>query len=82
LRSVRLGIVPMDTALPVPPLHGFYILDDHVLVETLHREASTDDPDDIALYGRIADAFWSVAATGDKARTIITRIAADLGSER
>ncbi|MPZ79620.1 MAG: helix-turn-helix domain-containing protein [Actinophytocola sp.] len=79
LRSVRLGIVPMNTVLPVPALHGFCVLDDdQVLVETLHNDASTGDPTDVALYGRIADALWSVAATGAEARHIIQRAAQDL----
>lgn len=78
LPSVTLGVVPLNTALPVPALHGFHILDDYVLVETWHREASTSDADDVALYGRVADALWSVAATGEAARGILGRVAADL----
>ncbi len=81
LRSVRLGIVPTNTVLPVPALHGFCILDDdQVIVETLHSEASTSDAADVALYGRIADALWSVAVTGDEARRVIQRAARDLQS--
>lgn len=72
LRSVRFGIVPLDAVLPVPALHGFCVLDDdQVIVETLHDEASTHAPSDVALYNRIADALWSAAVTGDKARRII-----------
>lgn len=76
LRSVHFGIVPLDAVLPVPALHGFCILDDNqVIVETLHDEASTQDPADIALYNRIADALWSAAVTGDDARRIIQNAA-------
>lgn len=76
LRSVRFGIVPLDAVLPVPALHGFCILDDdQVIVETLHDETSTQDPSDVALYNRIADALWSAAVTGDKARRIIQNAA-------
>ena len=79
LRSVQFGVVPLDAVLPVPPLHGFCILDDdHVIVETLHNEASTRDPADIALYNRIADALWSTAVTGNEARHIIQRSAHSL----
>lgn len=79
LRSVHFGVVPLDAVLPVPALHGFCILDDdQVIVETLHNEASTHDPLDIALYNRVADALWSVAVTGGKARHIIQNAAQKL----
>jgi hypothetical protein len=79
LRSVQLGVVPLNAILPVPALHGFCILDDdQVIVETLHSEASTRDPADVALYGRVAEALWSVAVTGDEARRIVQRAAQDL----
>lgn len=55
-------------------LHSFCILDNHVLVETLHREASTDEPADVATYERTADALWSVAATGSATRGIIQSV--------
>lgn len=79
LRSVRFGIVPMNTVLPVPALHGFCILDnDQVLVETLHNEATTNDPTDIAMYHRVADALSSVAVTGGPARRILQQVAREL----
>lgn len=79
LRSVHFGVVPLDAVLPVPPLHGFCILDDdQVIVETLHDEASTREPADIALYNHIADALWPTAATGNEARLIIQRSAQKL----
>jgi hypothetical protein len=72
LRSVHFGIVPLDVILPVPAMHGFCIVDDdRVIVETLHDEASTHDPADIALYNRVADALWSVAVSGHESRRII-----------
>jgi hypothetical protein len=74
LRSIEFGVVPLDAVLPVPPLHGFCILDDdQVIVETLHAETSTHDPADITLYNQIADALWSIAVTGTEARHIIQR---------
>lgn len=79
LRSIDFGVVPLDAVLPVPPLHGFCIIDDdHVIVETLHNEASTHDPADITLYNHIADALWSTAVTGEEARHIIQRSAQKL----
>ncbi|RZQ59854.1 helix-turn-helix domain-containing protein [Amycolatopsis suaedae] len=78
LPSVTLGIVPFGVELPVPPLHGFCILDDFVLVEVFHAEASTEQPDDVALYHRIADQLWPLAATGADARAIVRTVLADL----
>lgn len=79
LRSVHFGIVPINTVLPVPALHGFCILDnDQVLVETLHNEATTNDPTDIAMYHRVADALSSVAVTGGPARRILQQVAREL----
>ncbi|MCP2252372.1 Helix-turn-helix domain-containing protein [Prauserella aidingensis] len=75
LANVHLRIIPLGATLPVPLLHGFWILDDYVLVETLHSDASTSVPDDVDLYRRIADMLWAAAAEGDAARAILTRVA-------
>lgn len=75
-RTVRFGIVPLDVQLPAPPMHGFSILDDLVTVEVLNTEVSTRDPDDVKMYGDVLDAMWQVAAEGDDARAILTRLLA------
>lgn len=78
LPAIRFGIIPLNVEYPLPPLHGFTILSGHVLVETLHREASTEDPDDVVLYERIAEQLWSVAVEGDEARAVLRQVAAEL----
>lgn len=78
LPALRIGIVAANTALPVPLLHGFAILDDQVITETWHGGESTDIADDAALYGRVLDALWSVAATGEQARRIVRRVIDEL----
>nr|WP_033294148.1 Scr1 family TA system antitoxin-like transcriptional regulator [Amycolatopsis jejuensis] len=36
-RNVRVGIVPLDAGLELPPLHGFWLFDDELLsVEAIH----------------------------------------------
>jgi len=75
LPAVRIGIIPLDTRLPVVAMHGFWIVDDQVLVETVDTELSLTDPEEVALYQRMADAMWTVAATGDAARAILVRLA-------
>lgn len=75
LPSVRLGIIPLDTHLPVIPMHGVWIFDDSVTVETNDSEITTDDPADLALYNRLMDQLWTVAVTGDDARAVILECA-------
>ncbi|MGH3517014.1 MAG: helix-turn-helix domain-containing protein [Haloechinothrix sp.] len=75
-RTIRFGIVPLDVGLPAPAMHGFSILDDLVTVEVLNTEVTTRDPDDVKMYADYLDAMWSVAAEGDEARAILSRLLA------
>jgi transcriptional regulator with XRE-family HTH domain len=75
LSSARIGVVPLDTQLPMVPLHGFWIIDDRVLVETLDTEMVVDDADDVTTYRRMLDALWTVAVEGGAARELIQRVA-------
>ncbi|PKW18899.1 helix-turn-helix domain-containing protein [Saccharopolyspora spinosa] len=74
LSTFRLGIVPLDVCLPVIPLHGFWILDDQVLIETVNTEIIVTDPAEIDQYRRQADALWTVAAEGNEARALLARL--------
>jgi transcriptional regulator with XRE-family HTH domain len=78
MHNMRFGIVPQTAILPGAPVHGFWILDDLVNVETFHTEASTRNAEDLALYGRILDALWELAAEGDQAQAVLSRCVADL----
>ncbi|EMD22937.1 helix-turn-helix domain-containing protein [Amycolatopsis azurea] len=73
--DVRVGIVPLDVQLPYPLLHGWWIIDDVVLVETVTAELTIDDPDELAVHSRLIDMLWEVAAEGDKARDILAAAA-------
>jgi transcriptional regulator with XRE-family HTH domain len=73
--NVRMGVIPLDRELPIMPMHGFWMIDDQVLVEIHHSEVTATDPDDLALYNRITDALWTVAVEGEQARALLTRIA-------
>ncbi|GAA1252997.1 helix-turn-helix transcriptional regulator [Prauserella halophila] len=81
LGHVRLGVIPLDVQLPTITLHGYTILDDAVTVEVNHTDVTATDPDDVALYRSITDQLWGVAAEGDAARRVLTRVASDLPSE-
>jgi len=54
-----------------PAFHGFWIVDDVVFVETVSGEERVTDPDQVAVYERLADRLWSAAVTGDDARAVL-----------
>jgi transcriptional regulator with XRE-family HTH domain len=75
LPNVRFGVLALDTRLPAVPMHGYWIIDDRAMVETVAGEITTLDPDDVALYRRLTDRLWEAAAEGDEARSILVACA-------
>lgn len=75
LPTLRLGVLPAGARLPHLLPHGFWILDDHVLVETVSDELRIEDPDQVAIYRRLLDRLWSVAVEGDQARAVLRAVA-------
>jgi transcriptional regulator with XRE-family HTH domain len=81
MRNVRLGIIPFETPYSVAPAHGFWLLDeDLVIVETFSAELHLAQPPEIALYSAIFDRLAAIASYGRDARAVITRIMEDLSS--
>ncbi|MCP2254272.1 Helix-turn-helix domain-containing protein [Prauserella aidingensis] len=80
LPSLRFGIIPFDSPLPAAVAHNFVMKDDTVTVELINTEFTTQDADDVALYRRYFDQLWGVAAEGEAARAILTRVASELPS--
>ncbi|MBV8933388.1 MAG: helix-turn-helix domain-containing protein [Kutzneria sp.] len=80
LSSVTFGIIPLGTRLPVVPMHGFWILDGQAIIETIDTEITVTEPEDVALYSRMADAMVSVATVGSAARTILLRLIDEIGT--
>ena len=78
LSTVRLGILPAGRPLPHLLPHGYWIMDDVVLVETVSDELRVTDPDQVAIYRRLTDQLWSAALEGDDARALLARIAGEL----
>lgn len=72
--NLRLGILPARVRLPVVPLHGFWILDDVVLVEDLSGERRITDPREVDTYRAAADRLWEVAVEGERARAVLARL--------
>lgn len=71
LPGVRFGILPLDIQIPVIPMHGFWIFDSSVIVETTDSEITAEDPADLDLYTRVMDQLWTVAAEGDQVSAIL-----------
>ncbi|WP_175410915.1 DUF5753 domain-containing protein [Streptomyces sp. TRM64462] len=80
--SVRLGIVPFDAALKVPPGDGFWIFDDDrlVITEDWHAELWLDDADTIATYRRVWQTLYEAAVFGADARQVIQSARGSLGT--
>ncbi|OLB66023.1 MAG: transcriptional regulator [Actinobacteria bacterium 13_2_20CM_2_72_6] len=82
LPNVRLGIIDFQTAYPVAPAHGFWLLDnDRVMIETFSAELNLAQPQEIELYTGVFEALAGIASYGRPARAIITRVIDDLAPE-
>lgn len=71
LPSVRLGILPMYVVYPNLLPNGYWVVDDEVFIEHVSGELRIDDADQVAVYNRLTDRLWAVAAEGDQARAIL-----------
>jgi len=82
LSNVRLGIIGYETQYVVAPWHGFWLLDnDLVMVETFSAELNLAQPQEVELYAGIFEQLAAVASYGRAARAIITRVIDDLVPE-
>ncbi|MFE7133558.1 helix-turn-helix domain-containing protein [Streptomyces sp. NPDC057638] len=71
--TIRLGIVPLNAVLRVPPANAFWIFDDGlVITEDWHAELWLDDADTVALYRRVWDTLYESAVFGADAQHLIT----------
>lgn len=72
LRGVEVGIVPLRAAMVAPPLSGFRLLDDDlVITESLIGEQHITGTDEVRAYIEVLDALRAVAVTGDAAVALI-----------
>jgi transcriptional regulator with XRE-family HTH domain len=79
MRNVRLGIIPFETPYSVAPAHGFWLLDeDLVIVETFSAELHLAQPPEIALYSAIFDRLAATASYSRDARAVITQVMEEL----
>lgn len=81
LQTVRLGVIPFGTLMPVGPLHGFYMYDDAVVfVELFTAELKLDRAGEVAAYQKVFDQLADVAVYGAQARQVITAALTNLQS--
>ena len=71
LPTVRFGILPLYRPLPTLLPHSFWIFDEVVQVETVATDDRITDPDQVAIFNRLADELWSAAVTGDEAQGVL-----------
>jgi hypothetical protein len=62
--NVSIAIVPADTRCEIPPLHGFEILGDKlVMVDTFNTSLTSESEADVRLYRKIFESFAAQAVT-------------------
>lgn len=72
--TVRLGIVPMNAALRLPPANAFWIVGEQlVITEDWHAELWLDGADTVALYRRVWESLRESAVFGVEAQRVIVR---------
>ncbi|WP_290055681.1 helix-turn-helix domain-containing protein [Amycolatopsis solani] len=76
MQHVKFGILPMNVQLPIVPLHGFWLLDDLVIAETVHTEVTSRAAEDVRPYRKMFDELWPVAVKGAEARALLLDMAA------
>ncbi|MFF2040985.1 helix-turn-helix domain-containing protein [Kitasatospora sp. NPDC058170] len=80
LDTVRLGIVPFEATLKLPPANGFWLYDERLaIVEDWHAELWLDQPDSVALYLRVWESLAGSAVYGSDAHKVIARCRRALG---
>lgn len=81
LTTIRFGVIPFETQLPVAPVHGFYVYDDRVVyVEHFTAELQLTQPAEVIAYTSLFDQLAEVARYGADARAIVTRVLTDIAA--
>jgi transcriptional regulator with XRE-family HTH domain len=79
--TIRFGVIPFEATLPLAPVHGFWLMDDQiVVVENFTASQNLTQASEIASYVRIFEEFAKAARYDSEARAIITRALADLSA--
>jgi transcriptional regulator with XRE-family HTH domain len=79
--TIRFGVIPFETGLPLAPVHGFWLMDERVVVvENFTASQNLTQASEISSYVRIFDELAQAARYESEARAIITRALADLST--
>lgn len=76
MSTMRLAILPLDAQLTAVPLHGFVIIDDLALVETVNTEMTITEAEDLARFHRLFDALSAASLEDAAARALLQRLIA------
>ena len=77
--TIRFGVIPFEAQLPLAPVHGFWLMDERVVVvENFTASQNLTQATDISAYAEIFEQLARAARYGSEARTIITSALADL----
>ena len=79
--TIRFGVIPFEAKLPLAPVHGFWLMDERVvIVENFTASQNLTQVSEVSAYVRIFDQFASAARYDSDARSITTRALADLSA--
>ena len=79
--AIRFGVIPFVAKLPLAPVHGFWLMDERVVVvENFTASQNLTQVSEISSYARIFDQLADVAMYGSAARSIVTRSLVDLST--
>ncbi|MEU7419707.1 helix-turn-helix domain-containing protein [Streptomyces antibioticus] len=79
LDTVTLGIIPFGVRTPFSPKHGFWIIDDRLVVADMwNAELWLDTADDVAVYRKTWELLSASAVFDHKAHRLIMRARASL----
>lgn len=72
--TIRFGVIPFEAILPLAPVHGFWLMDERiVVVENFTASQNLTQASEIASYARIFSELAKTARYESGARAIITR---------
>lgn len=79
--TIRFGVIPFEVSLPLAPVHGFWLMDERVVVvENFTASLNLTQASEISTYGRIFDQLADAARYASEARTLVGRALADLSA--
>ncbi len=80
--TIRFGVIPFEAKLPLAPVHGFWLMDERVVVvENFTASQNLTQASEISAYVRIFDQLAGAARYESDARTVVTRALADLSTQ-